>query len=93
MQRHFFPTLHPLSPVIFATTTVVAFVLLCNSRFNFHCYTQHEANAYSEIGLEVTLRPIVTSCAKDYKGQSLMQTSFTEPPNNKVSFRLGSLCV
>ena len=35
-QRHFLPTLHPLSPVIFATATVVAFVLLRNSRFNFH---------------------------------------------------------
>ena len=43
MQRHFFPTLHPLFPVIFATATVVAFVLLCSSRFNFHCYTQREA--------------------------------------------------
>ena len=42
-QRHFIPTLHPLSPVIFATATVVAFVLLHNSRFNFHCYTQHDA--------------------------------------------------
>ena len=39
----FFPTIHPLSPVIFATATVVAFVLLRNSRFNFHYYTQHEA--------------------------------------------------
>ena len=39
----FFPTLHPLSLVIFATTTVVAFVLLCSSWFHFHCYTQHEA--------------------------------------------------
>ena len=43
MQRHFFSTLHPLSPVIFAAATVVAFVLLHNSRFNFHCYTQREA--------------------------------------------------
>ena len=43
MQRHFFSTLHPLSLVIFATATVVAFVLLHNSRFNFHCYTQREA--------------------------------------------------
>ena len=42
-QRHFFPTLHPLSTVIFATATVLAFVLLCDSRFNFHCYTQREA--------------------------------------------------
>ena len=42
-QRHFFSTLHPLSTVIFATTTVLAFVLLRNSRSNFHCYTQREA--------------------------------------------------
>ena len=40
-QRHFF--FHPLSPVIFATATVVAFALLSNSRFNFRCYTQCEA--------------------------------------------------
>ena len=41
--KTFFSTLHPLSLVIFATATVVVFVLLHNSRFNFHCYTQHEA--------------------------------------------------
>ena len=41
MQRHFFSTLHPLSTVFFATA--LAFVLLRNSRFNFHCYTQREA--------------------------------------------------
>ena len=38
----FFSTLHPLSTVIFATATVLAFVRLRNSRFNFHCYTQRE---------------------------------------------------
>ena len=42
-QRYFFSTLHPLSKVIFATATVLAFVLLHDSRFNFHCYTQREA--------------------------------------------------
>ena len=42
-QRHFFSTLHPLSPVFFPTATVVAFVLLRNSRFSFRCYTQCEA--------------------------------------------------
>ena len=42
-QRHFFSTLHPLSIVIFATATVLAFVLLRDSRFNFHCYTQRES--------------------------------------------------
>ena len=43
MQRHFLFTLHPLSTVIFATATVLAFVLLRNSNFNFHCYTQRKA--------------------------------------------------
>ena len=38
-----FPTLHPLSMVIFATATVLTFVLLRDSRFNFHHYTQREA--------------------------------------------------
>ena len=33
----------PLSTVIFAMATVLAFVLLRDSRFNFHCYTQREA--------------------------------------------------
>ena len=44
MQRHYF--FNPPSPfflVIFATATVLAFVLLRNSMFNFHCYTQREA--------------------------------------------------
>ena len=39
----FLSTFHPLSLAIFETATVVAFVLLHNSRFNFHCYTQREA--------------------------------------------------
>jgi len=44
MQRHFFPpSIHPLSPVIFAAATVLSFVLLRSSRFSFHCYTQREA--------------------------------------------------
>ena len=47
-QRHFFPSLSPLSTIIFATATVLAFVRLRNSRFNFHCYTQRE-----EIGPEL----------------------------------------
>ena len=50
----FSPTLHPLPTVIFATTTVLAFVLLRDSRFNYHCYTQREATPeISEIGPEV----------------------------------------
>ena len=35
--------LHHLSPVIFANATIMAFLLLHNSTFNFHCYTQCEA--------------------------------------------------
>ena len=39
----FFSILHPLTTVIFATATVLAFVLLPDSRFNFHCYTHRKA--------------------------------------------------
>ena len=42
------------------------------------------SNAYSEIGPEVMLRPLATSCAKDYKEHSLAQTSFTEPSNKRI---------
>ena len=42
-QRHFFSTIHPLSTEIFATATLLAFVLLRDSSFKFHCYTQREA--------------------------------------------------
>ena len=38
-------------------------------------------HAYSEISPEVTLRPLATFCVKDCKWHSLVQTSFTEPPN------------
>ena len=41
-QRYFFSTLHHFSTVNVATATVLAFVLLHISRFNFHCYTQSE---------------------------------------------------
>ena len=42
-KLHKDPFFHPPSPVNFATATLVACVLLCNSRFNFHGYTQCEA--------------------------------------------------
>ena len=42
-QRHFCSTIHPLFTVIFAAATVLAFVLLRDSRFNLHCCTQREA--------------------------------------------------
>ena len=81
MQRHFFPILHHLSPVILATATVVAFALLRNSRFNCHFYTQPAQKS----ALKWWLWPFTTSCTKDYQGHSLVQTSFTELPNNAVS--------
>ena len=37
-----FSILHHLSPVIFANATVMAFLLLRSSWFNFHCYTQRD---------------------------------------------------
>ena len=77
-RRHFFPTLHPVSTVIFAPATVLAFVLLRNSRFNVHCYAQREATLRNRPGS--ALRPLATSCAKDYKAHSLLQTSFVDSP-------------
>ena len=35
-----------------------------------------------KIGPEVTMRPLATSWAEDYKGPSLVQTSFSEPPSS-----------
>ena len=72
------------SPVIFANATVVAFLLLHKSRFNFHCHTQHEPTPNQKSARKWQLRPFVTSCAKDYDGHSFGQTSFTEQPNRTL---------
>ena len=72
MQRHFFPTLNPLSPVIFVTAGVVAFLLLCNSRFNFHCYTQHEATPTQKSARKCT------ATSRDFLHERL-QSAFTLP--------------
>ena len=76
-QRHFLSTLHPLSTVIFATATALAFVLRRDSRFNFHCYTQRKATPTQKSARKCA----ATSCAKDYKAHSLGQSSFAESPN------------
>ena len=88
--RHFLPILHHLSSVILANVTVVAVVLLRNSRYNFHCYTQREANATQKSARKWQLRHFETSCSKDYKGHSLVQTSFTEPPNRSHHMLTGA---
>ena len=84
MQRHFIfpPSIH-FPQVIFATATLVAFVLLGNSRLNFHCYTQREPMPTQKSSQLSQLRPFATSCPKDYEGHSLVQTCFTEPPNRR----------
>ena len=33
----------------------------------------------------MTLRPLAISCANDYKGHSLVQTSFTDQPNRDIA--------
>ena len=69
-----------ISPVILANSTVVASVLLRNSRFNFHCYTQREPTPTQKSARKWQQRPFATSHTKDYKGHSLMQTSFAALP-------------
>ena len=86
-QKHFFPTLHPLSPLIFATActhththtrtrTHARFAILGSTSIVIHSVKQRLLRNRPGSAL----RPFATSCAKDYKGQSLVQTSFTEPP-------------
>ena len=77
---------HPplLFPVTFATATVVAFVLLGNSRFDFHCYTQREPTPTQKSARKWQLRPFATSRVKDYERYSLVQSSFTEPPDRDL---------
>ena len=91
-KEFFFPILHHLSPVIFANATVLAFVLLPSSRFNFHCYTQREPTPTQKLAQNWQLRPFATSCAKDYEGHSLLQTSFAEPPNTANSMQQCTDC-
>ena len=85
--------LHPLSLVIFATAAVVAFVLLVNSRFNFHCYTQREPTPTQKSARKWHPRPFATSCTKDCEGHSLEQTSFTEPPNTHTGRHTSLICM
>ena len=81
--RHFVSILHHPSPVFLENTTAAAFVLLCSSRFNFHCYTQHEATPTQKLARQWQLQPSTTSSAKDYAGHSLAQSSFAELPNTE----------
>ena len=76
-----FFTLDNLSPVFFLQTQQL---LLCNSRFNFHCCTQCKPTPTQKLARKChkwQLQPFMTSCMKDYKGHLLVQTSFMELPN------------
>ena len=87
-KNTFPPVLHHLSPVIFTNATIMALIFFFTaSQFYVQLpllYTVW-SNTSSEIGPEVTLRPLATSCSKDYNGHSLVQTSFIEPPNRVYS--------
>ena len=95
-QRHFFPTLHPLSTVIFATATVLAFVLLHDSRLNFHCYTQREAtptqkSARPEVRCDLSrlLARKITKriySSKPASPNPPISTNYSRNPQQKVSF-------
>ena len=83
MQRppFFLSTLHPLSLVIFATATVLAFVLLHNFRFNFHCYIQDEATPTQKSSRRWRCDLSRLLAWKITKGIHLCKfASFTEPP-------------
>ena len=46
--------------------------------FSFHCYTQRELTPTQKSARKWQLRPFATSCAKDYEGHSLVQTSLVK---------------
>ena len=79
MQRHFFQPSTPF-PGKFCNCNARGICSASQFKVQLPLYILW-SNTYSEIGLEVMLRPLATSCMKDYKGHSLVQTSFTEPPN------------
>ena len=87
-ERHFFP--HPPSPFPGNFCNCNSGGICTASQFQVQLPMSYTAwnNAYSEIGSEVTLRPFATFCVKDYKGHSLIQTSFTELPNTHCVFKL-----
>ena len=76
------PIFYLLFSVILANATVVAFVLLRNSRLNVHCYTQGEPTLSQRPARKWQLRLFAPSFTKNYKGHSLVQTSFAELPKN-----------
>ena len=67
-QRHFFSTLHPPFLIIFANVTVVAFLLLRKSRFNFHCYTQRETTPTHKLAWKWCCNPMQLLARKITKG-------------------------
>ena len=85
MQRHFFS--HPPSPFPGNFCNCNSGGICTASQFLVQLPLLYAAwsDAYSEISLEVMLRPLATFCAKDYKGHSLSQTRFTELPNRKAA--------
>ena len=66
--------------LILANATGVAYVLIRSSRFNFHCYTQSEATSTQNWARKWHQGLFATSCAKDYEGHSLVQTTFIALP-------------
>ena len=66
----------PSPPVILASTTLLAIVPLCNSRFNFHCHTQLEATPTHKTSPK---KAAATIC-------DFLQNSFPELPNTLNTF-------
>ena len=79
----FFSTLHPLSTVIFAAATVLAFVLLRDSRLIFYCYTQCEATPTQKSARKCAATSRDFSVARKItKRIHSSKTSLAESPNS-----------
>ena len=85
-----YSTLHPLFTVVFATAAVLAFVLLRNSSFNFHCYTQREATPTQKSARKcaATSRDILR---ERLESAFTLANSFAESPDSQAPCQRGSL--
>ena len=81
MQRHFIfpPSIH-FPQVIFATATLVVFVLLGNSRLNFHWYTQREPMPTQKSSRSDSCNPSQLLARKIMKGIHLCKPASLNHP-------------
>ena len=89
----FFPCSIPFLWYFFATATVLAFVLLHNSRFSFHRYTQHEGTPSQKSARKWRCDLSWLLARKITKGIHLCKPASLNHPIKRVLILIWVLCV